>query len=92
MIEQCLLLGVIHTLPHLTVKYPCRWSLPSCAQQAVCLFGCRCAWSHPRARVAGLREGVVGSSGGTVPRLLAVFSWRCLSHSLGWSFETLLTL
>jgi len=38
MIEQSLLLGVILSLPHLTVKYPCRWSLPSCSQQKRCAY------------------------------------------------------
>jgi len=38
--------------------------------------------SHPRARTAGLRMGVVGLSGGTVPRLLAVFSCRVSLSSL----------
>ena len=47
---------------------------------------------HPRARLADLRERVVGLSGGTVPRLLAVFSCRLPLISSGCSFETLLTL
>jgi len=37
---------------------------------------------HPRDRLADLRERVVGLSGGTVPRLLAVFSWLGVSSLL----------